>query len=171
MAPRKPTQEQNEARFWSHIKRGAGCWPWQASTFGNGRGQFVAGGKHFPAHRYAFLISKGPIPPGKEVCHSCDNPICCNPAHLWVGTHHENMLDAQAKKRLKGARGMVTKNMQLTPKHVLEIRKIYAARTAPKWGVNELAKKYGVTRTTIARAATGKAWAYLKEGSHEDAKE
>lgn len=162
----KPTQAQNEARFWSKVKKGTGCWLWQASTFGNGRGQFRVGGRSVAAHRYSFIITKGPIPEGKEVCHTCDNPICVRPSHLWAGTHHENMLDAQTKKRLKGSRGMVTKNMKLTPKAVLEIREIYAARTAPKWGVNELAAKYGVSRSVITSAAQGKSWAYLKESKN-----
>ena len=77
-----------------------GCLLWTASKNNQGYGQFSNGwGKTITAHRFAYQLAKGPIPAGMVVCHSCDNPACCNPDHLWLGTRSENQLDMVAKNR------------------------------------------------------------------------
>ncbi len=93
-----------EERFWAKVLRSADseCWGWTAATV---QGYGVIGLSHrgtgnMLAHRYSYLIHKGPIPDGMEVCHTCDNPPCCNPAHLFLGSHTDNMDDAYAKGRL-----------------------------------------------------------------------
>lgn len=76
------------------------CWIWHGSKMGKGYGQ-----THYPpgiqsyAHRFAYQLFNGPITDGMEVCHSCDNPACVNPAHLWLGTHHDNIMDSVKKGR------------------------------------------------------------------------
>lgn len=93
-------------RFWAKVRKGApnACWPWEASRTG-GRGgkrygQFTVtvDGKqrHHGAHQFAYILTNGPIPEGLDVMHSCNNGICCNPAHLSVGTHRKNVQDAAA---------------------------------------------------------------------------
>ncbi len=88
--------------FWTYVdKRGpTDCWPWtrQIDREGYGRAQSK---DDVLAHRHAWKLSKGPIPKGLHVLHRCDNPACCNPKHLWIGTHQDNMNDRQKKGRWK----------------------------------------------------------------------
>lgn len=93
-------------RFWSKVaKAGANdCWPWlgsQQKPMGYGHWTWWDGerGRSTTAHRKAWQLTNGPIPEGMMVLHSCDNPPCCNPAHLWLGTHADNMADKVAKGR------------------------------------------------------------------------
>ena len=79
------------------------CWPWTGPTLRDGYGQFNVGGTSYRAHRVAWELTNGPIPDGLEVLHACDNPPCCNPAHLSVGTHAENVADAKRKGKYRKA--------------------------------------------------------------------
>lgn len=75
------------------------CWLWLGRPTPRGYGQHRWEGKMMRAHRVAWLVSVGPIPAGLFVLHHCDNPPCVNPAHLWLGTHDDNMRDRQEKGR------------------------------------------------------------------------
>jgi hypothetical protein len=97
-----------EDRFWEKVdKRGVeDCWLWTGSN-DTRYGQIWFRGKALKASRVAWELTRGPIPPGMQVCHTCDNPPCVNPSHLWLGTMSDNIRDAVCKGRVKpsGAAG------------------------------------------------------------------
>jgi hypothetical protein len=96
----RPTEAE---RFWSRVAVGAPyeCWPWTARarhTFGYGH--FTTDDRRqYGAHRYAYELTNGPVPDGLQVMHSCDNPPCCNPAHLSAGTAADNLRDMRDRRR------------------------------------------------------------------------
>lgn len=102
--------DKDLARFWNKIdvKKKNDCWPWKNSTRGSlGYGQFRIGNKICDAHRIALELGHGPLKKGRYVCHSCDNPLCCNPHHLFGGTQKENMDDMSQKGRWRNQTGNV----------------------------------------------------------------
>lgn len=102
---RAKAMTDSRERFWKNIRvdKVNGCWVWQGSTDGRGYGKMSTGSrteKQIRAHRYAYELFRGPIPSGMFVCHQCDTPACCNPAHLYAGTQTDNMRDASRRNRL-----------------------------------------------------------------------
>lgn len=97
-----------EQRFWRNVgmqPRDA-CWPWRGNTTKGpaGYGSFSVNGRVEYTHRYSYELHKGPIPPGLQVMHACDNPACVNPAHLSLGTAADNARDCMHKGRNKRGR-------------------------------------------------------------------
>lgn len=138
-------------RFWSKVavtKNHDDCWLWQAGLTHSGYGQFSLGGrkgKHIPAHRYSYTIANGEIPSGLFVCHRCDNPLCVNPNHLFVGTHVDNVQDMVSKGRQQKAERHG--NRKLTVKQVQCIRDRYAQGGIT---LKELGDEFGVSEATIS---------------------
>lgn len=91
------TQSVTE-RFRNKVVKGKSCWVWAAGVSG-GYGTFSVNGQMVAAHRYSYEQANGPIPDGMKVCHHCDNMLCVNPEHLFVGTQGDNMRDMRAKGR------------------------------------------------------------------------
>ena len=90
----------DEKRFWSKVDQsGQGCWLWQGTLLTQGYGCFKIAGKMYKAHRVAYTLAKGTIPPGMFVCHHCDTPRCVRPDHLFLGTSKDNSQDAVRKGR------------------------------------------------------------------------
>lgn len=91
-----------ESRFWAKVDTAGGidaCWPWSGNRIAKGYGIFTHRGRNAGAHRTAYQYAVGQIPDGLWVLHRCDNPPCCNPAHLWLGTATDNNRDMIAKGR------------------------------------------------------------------------
>lgn len=127
----------------------SGCWLWQgAPTGNNGYGQVTIGGIKHAVHRLMYRLAHGPIPEGMDVMHSCDTPLCINPAHLSAGTHDDNMADMRNKGR------SATK---LTAHQVRDIRTWIAAGKSNVY----LGRVFGVSASTISRIRTGEGWQHV----------
>lgn len=154
-----PTEE----RFWSKVERRSEqeCWPWKAATDKGGYGDFRihkdGKRKHHSAHRVAFMLHFGEINSRQDVCHKCDNPICVNPSHLFLGTVSDNIRDRNRKDR--GNYKAVAEKLSLfIPEQILEIRQKYATRTH---SYKQLADEYGVSKSTIAGIVKRITWRHV----------
>lgn len=143
--------------FWTKVERGGPdeCWPWTAATRGDGYGVLNERGKTTVAHRRAFALASGPIPAGLCVCHSCDNPPCCNPTHLWLGTIADNNRDMFEKGRRPPAVGVRNARSKLTPEVVREIRRTYTGAPGER---KALCAKLGVHKNTLQAIFTRATW-------------
>jgi hypothetical protein len=128
-------------RFWSKVKivdDDTSCWEWQAGTT-DGYGKFHVGPGNDRAHRVAYRLERGPIEPGKDVMHKCDNRLCCRPDHLQLGTRAQNTHDMVSKGRQ--ARGAKKWTAKLSEEQVLQLRQRHTqgetlARLAPEFGIS-----------------------------------
>ena len=136
-----------------------GCWNWTLSTIGKGYGQCnVRYLKERFAHRVAYRAFRGPIPDGRDVLHTCDNRLCVNPRHLFLGSKKDNAQDMKAKGRhLYGERNTEAK---LTEKQVLQIHRLYRAGGVSTY---QLADMFGVIQGTIWKILQGQRWAHVKK--------
>jgi hypothetical protein len=96
-SPKKTPQE----RFWQKVNKetDSGCWEWTGGKYTSGYGSFSLNGKSARSHRVSAEWSGLVVTEDTVICHSCDNPICVNPEHLFIGTQHDNMIDKMNKGR------------------------------------------------------------------------
>ncbi len=149
-------------RFMSKVNTNAanGCWEWTKGKWSVGYGVMRVHGIGVYAHRLSYMIYKGDIPKGMHVCHSCDNPGCVNPAHLWLGTPSENALDREHKGRRQGPKGSENYMALLNESEVSDIRERSASKEN---GIQaRLAAEYGVARSTISSIVCRRSWKHLR---------
>ena len=146
-------------KFWSRVdKRGPDdCWPWMGARTVKGYGIININGKSYRAHRISYQIHTGKKPEN-FVCHTCDNPSCVNPAHLFDGTPQSNMDDMIAKGRDRKALGEDVPAAKLTEDDVIAIRAQYAAGGHTH---RSLAADYGLNHRTIGRMIKQEAWRHV----------
>lgn len=145
-------------RFWSKVEIGDpnDCWLWTGSLLKNrGYGTFSWHRRPALAHRVSYELSYNVSPGMLEVLHSCDNPPCCNPNHLWLGTQADNLADCRAKNRQHTARGELSGRHKLTAVQVAEIRSLYAMGGTTH---RQLAARYGVSHTAIGDILRNNHW-------------
>lgn len=153
-----------EVRLWSKVARvPSGCWEWQGFRQPTGYGQIGMGRQRLgvaSTHRVAWeLHNQAAVPPGLVVRHKCDNPPCCNPHHLVVGTHADNHGDMVSRGRM--ARGSMLPHTKLTDPQVQEIRLRYdpkgggTGRGGTRSNAARLAEEFGVSKAYIMQLVHG----------------
>jgi hypothetical protein len=145
----------SETDFWRLVDSsdGLGCWPWTRPCSPYGR--FRLNGKYISAHRIALLGADRAVTEKLLVCHRCDNPKCCRPSHLFLGTYQDNRSDAVAKGRhAYGERSGVT-NLQTST--VAEIKSALRAGSR----ISDISRRFNIPDATIDNIKAGRAWAHV----------
>lgn len=149
----KPFDEQGA--FWDRLERlpWSGCWIWMGPKYSTGYGVLwyapIRGrpGQQIGAHRLAWMLTNGPIPDGLQVLHRCDEPFCCNPDHLFLGTRLDNMDDMASKER---------RASKLSHNDVRAIRRLLAAGGKTQ---GEIGAMFGVHASAVSAINCGHKWA------------
>ena len=149
--------ESDIRRFWSKVQRQGpnDCWPWLAYCDRDGYGRFYVDGVVFRAHRVANAVSNGDT--SLDTTHSCDNPPCCNPAHLRPGTQQTNMAEMEARGRRVNSPhlGEAHGRHKLTAQEVRQIRGTVGVTQ------KELAVKYGISRNHVYNLRSNHFWKHI----------
>lgn len=176
-------------RFWKKVDRRSNdeCWPWLAALDSHGYGQVGFKRTTLRSHRVAFHLFFGPFALELSCCHKCDNPKCCNPFHLFLGSHKENMQDMFKKKRrrtIQGKewqtvyaarkpagdrhrskthpeeilRGSQIGNAKFTEDQIIQIRNAYKKEST---SCAKLGKQFSVNATCIHKIVTRKTWTHI----------
>lgn len=134
------------------------CWMWTASVAGKGYGQMKLPKqrKQEYSHRLSYMIYKGEIPEGKYVCHTCDNPRCVNPDHLFIGTNKENLQDMKAKGR--STFGEKNARAKLTEEQVKQIKSCLDSGMTQ----TQIAAAFNIHQVHVSRIKNGLRWEHLK---------
>lgn len=147
-------------RFWAKVKRGKPdeCWNWTGCKSPMGYGCFNVNNRMRIASRIAWELTNGEIRNGLCVLHDCDNPPCCNPKHLFLGTRTDNANDKVRKGRARGPAGVKSASAKLTDAQVIEIRETFIPF---KTNRAEFAKKFGISIVTLSGVLNGRGWKHI----------
>lgn len=155
-------------RLWARVDKSPGqgpdgdCWEWRGYVHPTGYGQLAenSAGRNINSNRAAYMVSKGPIADGLWVLHTCDNRLCCNPDHLWLGTPKQNTHDMMAKGRRRKAFEVVRgEDVGLAKMTEDDVR---ALRAEPPMTFKELGAKYGISPASAHSIKLRKTWAHIE---------
>lgn len=155
--------EKFKERFWAKvdIKGADECWNWKGAKCSGGYGSFwvtdnsINPHKVIGSHKVAYELIHGKIHEGLSVLHRCDNPACCNPNHLFLGTQECNVRDMENKHRGSHPKGEHHGLSKLTESQVKEIRSLYRTN---KYSQRDIANKFNVSQYTIMSIVNGVTW-------------
>jgi len=151
-----------QERFWSKVRKTPFCWLWIGSIRNRDsrrqRGYLKVGGRKILAHRLSWEIHYGEIPTGLDVLHTCDNGLCVNSQHLFIGTHQDNMEDMKNKGRAARLTGEDNPASKLTEGDVTIIRERYRKE---KISHRQLAKEFRVSKTLVGKILNFDSWIHL----------
>lgn len=155
-------------QFWGSVDSSAGplaCWPWnKCVVFGYGKLRWGPSQRIMHASRVAYELAVGTIPVGMLVCHTCDNPRCCNPAHLFIGTQSDNMRDAATKGRISWQQQGANAG-ERNPRAKLSDDDIRRIRALNRTGVSyrAIAEQFGISDVTVSRICRKLIWKHVAD--------
>lgn len=147
-------------RFWANVDKGSKdeCWNYKANLDLRGYGRLKVNRKTVRVHRFSYELHYGQIPQGLYVCHSCDNPSCVNPAHLWLGTQSDNMKDCAQKDRQGRLLGETNPSAKLSETLVLEIRQSVASGAR----VVDVANNFNISVSLVYQIIRREVWGHIE---------
>ncbi len=162
-----------EKLFWLKVKKSGDCWLWIGGVLTDGYGGFgISHNKHhysYRAHRISYSLTNNlPIPDNLLVCHKCDNPLCVNPDHLFLGTPADNSADMIGKERSGKGRQKIPDSCvkgehhgraKLTVTEIEKIRTIVSQPNRPSY--KQIGQQFGVNQSHIHRIAKRKTWSHM----------
>jgi hypothetical protein len=148
-----PEQQFNRLKsvFEKNVIIQEGCWGWKGEVSSSGYGRISYSSKRMQLHRVSWMIYYSEIPDGMWVLHKCDNPICSNPEHLFLGTHNDNVQDMISKGRRIIPKKKYLGFYDLSNDDILEIKKLLANKSLKK----DIANKFGIGPWTVTRIEEG----------------
>lgn len=165
-----PLTEKDKARFYAFIKKSSGCWAWMGRPDKDGYGQFKLQGRIYRPARVMMTLAGKPLTAGLWACHTCDNPACVRPSHLFAGTPKDNTQDSVRK----GRRVYVTGDQHGShthPESIVRGVNHYAAKLTPslarrirlcyeQGGIAQhvLGERFGVSQATVSLVVSGNRW-------------
>lgn len=130
------------------------CWEWPGMRNEHGYGIFMRNGERIRAHRVAYEAHTG-MKPGRVLRHTCDNPPCCNPAHLLPGTFRDNSQDMVSRGRSR--KGRRHPQAKLDERAVVEMRQLHAGGVS----LSELARRYSVSKSNVFQIVKRHTWTHI----------
>lgn len=133
------------------------CWLWNGTIRGGKYGAIMINWVAWPTHRLSWVVHYGKVPKGMLVCHTCDNPPCVNPNHLFLGTTRDNAIDRAKKNRGYKPKGELHHHAKLREKDVLRIRELKVKKVKNRI----IAERFGIEPRQVRRIASRFSWSHI----------